>query len=85
MAAERRLAALKEVKTGQVFVLSHPLDKPGGQVLNQNRKPPVFHPVFRGTETYFNLESSKIDFVLEDEAQSRLRRAALVDQPGRRR
>ena len=32
-----------------------------------------------------DLESSKIDFVLEDEAQSRLRRSALVDQPGRRR
>ena len=59
--AERRLAALNEVKTGEVFVLSHPLDKPGGTVLNPNRKPPVFHPVFRGKETYFNLASSKID------------------------
>ena len=59
--AERRLAALKEVQTGDVFVLSHPLDKPGGTVLNPNRKPPVFHPVFRGKETYFNLASSKID------------------------
>ena len=59
--AERRLAALKEVKTGQVFTLSHPLDKPGGTVLNPNRKPPVFHPVFRGKETYFNLPSAKID------------------------
>lgn len=59
--AERRLAALKEVKTGQVFTLSHPLDKPGGNVLNPNRKPPVFHPVFRGDKTYFNLASSEID------------------------
>ena len=59
--AERRLAALQEVKTGQVFTLSHPLDRPGGMVLNGNRKPPVFHPVFRGKETYFNLPSSKID------------------------
>ncbi len=56
-----RLAALKEVKTGEVFTLSHPLDRPGGTVLNPNRKPPVFHPVFRGKETYFNLPSSKID------------------------
>ncbi len=64
--AERRLAALKEVKTGQVFTLSHPLDKPGGTVLNPNRKPPVFHPVFRGKETYFNLPSSKIDSRFND-------------------
>ena len=59
--AERRLAALKEVKTGQVFTLSHPLDRPGGTVLNPNRKPPVFHPVKRGERTYFNLASSEID------------------------
>jgi len=59
--AARRLAALKEVKAGQVFTLSHPLDKPGGTVLNPNRKPPVFHPVFRGEHVYFNLASSEID------------------------
>jgi hypothetical protein len=47
--------------TGQAFTLSHLLDKPGGTVLNPNRKPPVFHPVFRGKDTYFNFESSKID------------------------
>jgi hypothetical protein len=34
LTAGRRLAALKEVKTGEVFCLSHPLDKPGGSILN---------------------------------------------------
>lgn len=59
--AEKRLAALKEVKTGQVFTLSHPLDKPGGNVLNPNRYPPVFHPVMRGNKVYFNLGSDSVD------------------------
>lgn len=59
--AERRLAALKEVKTGQVFTLSHPLDKPGGNQLNGNRFEPVFHPVKRGTQTYFNLGNDTVD------------------------
>ena len=59
--AERRLRALQEVKTGEVFCLSHPLDKPGGNVLNPNRYPPVFHPVKRGDDVYFNMDMSKTD------------------------
>jgi kynurenine formamidase len=58
---ERRLAALKEVKTGQVFCLSHPLDRPGGSVLNAFRKPPAFHPVTREGHVYFNLAMEKTD------------------------
>jgi hypothetical protein len=61
LTAERRLAALREVKTGRVFCLSHPLDKPGGSVLNAFRKPPVFHPVRRSDEVYFNLAMEKTD------------------------
>ena len=59
--AERRLRALEEVKTGRVFCLSHPLDRPGGNILNPNRYPPVFHPVMRNGEVYFNLEMGKTD------------------------
>ena len=59
LTAERRLHALQEVKTGEVFCLSHPLDRPGGTVLNPNRKPPVFHPVKRGEHVYFNLAMEK--------------------------
>ncbi|MBI4194231.1 MAG: cyclase family protein [Betaproteobacteria bacterium] len=59
--AERRLAALKEVKTGRVFCLSHPLDRPGGNILNPNRYPPVFHPVTREGRVYFNLAMGDID------------------------
>jgi kynurenine formamidase len=59
--AQRRLAALKEVKTGQAFCLSHPLDRPGGSVLNPHRFPPVFHPVMRDKHVYFNLGFDTFD------------------------
>src|SRR5207253_6328702 len=58
---ERRLRALQEVKAGRVFCLSHPLDRPGGTVLNSFRHPPVFHPVYREAEVYFNLSFQKSD------------------------
>jgi kynurenine formamidase len=62
MTPARRLRALAEVKTGQVFCLSHPLDRPGGNVLNANRRPPVFHPVKRASgDVYFNFALSKTD------------------------
>lgn len=59
--AQRRLDALKEVKTGRAFCLSHPLDRPGGTVLNPSRKPPVFHPVMRENKVYFNLAMEEYD------------------------
>ena len=61
LTAKLRLRAMDEVKTGEVFCLSHPLDRPGGSILNANRKPPVFHPVYRGSEVYFNLALEKSD------------------------
>src|SRR5687767_15369531 len=61
LTAERRLAALKEARTGRAFCLSHPLDRPGGNVLNPNRHPPVFHPVMRGKDVYFNLAMENTD------------------------
>jgi kynurenine formamidase len=56
-----RLQALKEARTGRAFCLSHPLDRPGGSVLNAFRKPPVFHPVMRGELVYFNLAMEEAD------------------------
>jgi len=44
-----------------VFCLSHPLDKPGGSILNSFRKPPVFHPVTRDGHVYFNLAMGETD------------------------
>jgi hypothetical protein len=40
---ERRVKAAREVRAGEVFCLSLPLDFPGGTVLNPNRRPPVRH------------------------------------------
>ncbi len=40
---ERRLKAAQEIRSGQCFCLSLPLDLPGGAELNPNRKPPVRH------------------------------------------
>ena len=61
LSAERRLRAIQEVRTGEVFCLSHPLDLPGGSVLNAFRKPPVFHAVTRKGRTYFNLAMGETD------------------------
>ena len=41
LTAERRLRALKEVKTGRVFCLSHPLDKPGGSEIAASAAAPA--------------------------------------------
>jgi len=61
LTSERRLRALKEVRTGRAFCLSHPLDRPGGNVLNSARFAPVFHPVRRGDLLYFNLAFKEVD------------------------
>lgn len=58
---EKRLAAIKEVVTGITFCLSLPLDRPGGMVLNDHRKAPEFHQVFRHGHKVFNLEMEKFD------------------------
>lgn len=40
---EGRVRAAREVRTGEAFCLSLPLDLPGGTALNPNRHPPVRH------------------------------------------
>lgn len=57
----RRREAMKEVITGDVFCLSLPLDRPGGQVLNDHRCAPVFKPVLRSGNQVFNFPHDRID------------------------
>jgi hypothetical protein len=57
----RRKEAMKEVITGDVFCLSLPLDRPGGQVLNDHRCAPVFKPVMRGGNKVFNFPHDQVD------------------------
>jgi kynurenine formamidase len=45
---EKVKQAVAEVKTGQTFCLSMPLDYPGGAVLSQRRHPPQIRPTVRG-------------------------------------
>jgi len=63
---ERRLQAMKEVTTGDIFCLSLPLDRPGGQVLNDHRCAPVFKPILRGGNQMFNFPMNQVDARLTD-------------------
>ena len=49
------LRAVREVRTGQSFCLSLPLDLPGGNVLNPRRHPPRLQPTVRDGRPVFNL------------------------------
>ena len=55
----RVLAAIKEVKTGQAFCLSLPLDYPGGNVLNPRRHPPVLRPTLRNGRPNMNYQLNR--------------------------
>ena len=88
LTAERRLRALEEVQTGEVFCLSLPLDRPGGNVLNPRPLAAgVPSRVKRGGEVYFNLAMQETDPRLH---RRRLRRGdhallAVLDALGRLR
>ena len=49
------------VITGDIFCLSLPLDRPGGQVLNDHRCAPVFKPVLRSGHQVFNFPMAQVD------------------------
>lgn len=51
---EQVLAAVREVREGQTFSLSLPLDVPRAGVLNPRRRPPVLHPSERDGKRVFN-------------------------------
>ena len=50
--------AAAEVREGLVFCLSLPLDYPGGNYHDLQRKPPVLHPVVRNGVTKYNLRGN---------------------------
>ena len=57
---EKVRQAVKEVRTGEVFCLSLPLDLPGGNVLNPRRHAPVLSPTFKDGTPYMNMEMGRI-------------------------
>ena len=58
--------AVAEVRAGETFCLSLPLDLPGGNVLSPVRFPPALRPVIRNDEPYFNYEWRKKNPELAD-------------------
>lgn len=60
LTAEKVRQAVREVREGQVFCLSLPLDLPGGNVLNPRRHPPVLSPTFKEGTPYMNMEMGRV-------------------------
>lgn len=56
---EKVLQGVAEVKTGERFCLSMPLDFPGGSVLNKRRFPPVLSPTSRDGVPTLNFPLSR--------------------------
>ena len=60
------LEGIAEVRAGQAFCLSLPLDYPGGNVLNPRRHPPILRPTLRGDKPNFNRVLAEDDPNLTD-------------------
>lgn len=72
LGTQQVLNGVREVKEGQVFCLSLPLDLPGGMVLNPRRKPPQLAATERDGVPYMNfametLDASAIDVLSDDQ------------------
>jgi len=51
---DKVLRGLAEVREGRTFCLSLPLDFPGGNVLNEKRRPPILRPTLRNGRPNMN-------------------------------
>jgi kynurenine formamidase len=63
---EKRLAALREVQDGEVFVLSLPLDYPGGEDEHSPRKAPRLIPNKLGGNSLCNMALTETDLTCDD-------------------
>ena len=57
---EKVLQGVREVRAGQAFCLSLPLDLPGGNVLNPRRHAPILAPTTREGTPYLNFAMSAV-------------------------
>ena len=55
------LKGVAEVREGRAFLLSLPLDLPGGNLLNPRRHPPRLFATDRGGEPSYNFDVSRLD------------------------
>lgn len=60
------LKGMHEVKVGETFCLSLPLDLPGGNVLNPRRYPPALSPTSLGNDHYLNFPLANVHPLWED-------------------
>ncbi len=60
LTAEAVRRARDEIREGRLFCLSLPLDRPGRQVLNPRRRPPIVRPTMRGNDPNYNFELAKL-------------------------
>lgn len=60
------LKGIDEVRAGEVFCLSLPLDLPGGNVLNPRRHPPRLSPTSLGSDEYLNFPLANVHSGWED-------------------
>ncbi len=63
---EKVLQGIAEVREGQTFCLSLPLDLPGGNTLNPRRHPPVLRPTVRNGQANINYQLGQEDARLTD-------------------
>ncbi|MDF2234589.1 cyclase family protein [Albimonas sp. CAU 1670] len=61
LGTEQVLKGVAEVKEGRAFLLSLPLDLPGGNLLNPRRHPPRLFATNRDGEPSYNFEVSRLD------------------------
>lgn len=71
---EKVRAAVAEVQEGRTFCLSLPLDRPGGNVVNVRRAPPVLKPTGPAETPRFNAllcadDASFVDVVCDDKVE----------------
>ena len=57
MTSDKVKQGIAEVKTGQTFCLSMPLDYPGGNVLNPRRHPPQIRPTLRNDKPNWHYQA----------------------------
>jgi len=66
---ERRLAGIREVRDGKVFILSLPLDHPGGEIIGTGRHPPRLYANKVSGRKQYNASMTETDFCCDDSVE----------------
>lgn len=71
LTADKVLQGIAEVREGLAFCLSLPLDYPGGNAMNVNRRPPILRPLLRKggvnmNYQYDRIQAGRLDILSDD-------------------